>query len=494
MTTTLQDRQVVEQVVKEVLGRITGSGVSHATGGGYGGIAPQPAAASAAGPSIASGGASDGLFGDVDEAVAAATRAQQQLMRAGMVVRGQICDLYKKMAVDNAEVWGRFELDETKVGRLDHKIGKLQGIPAVPGVEYLQTAAHSGDAGIGLDEAAPWGVLGVVTPVTHSIPTLTANAIAMIASGNAMVVNAHPSGAKSAAMAAAAYNRAVKTSFGIDPLICVINPPTLRSAEQIFSHPDLPLLVVTGGPAVARAAMKQAKRAIVAGPGNPPVIVDETADLDLAAKSIIAGASFDNNLLCIGEKEVFVVDAVFDRMMEAMSRAGAMRLDAAAIDRLTQAAFSWKDDHHAVNKDLVGKDVSVLAQAAGVSSPAGCDLLFGQTEESSPFVSEEQMMPFVPFVRVRDFEEALSLAVKHEHGFGHTAIIHSNNLQNITRLGQAMNVTLYAVNGSCLATLGNGGEGYPSYSIATPSGEGVTNPMTFTRFRRVAYAGALRIV
>jgi len=241
--------------------------------------------------------------------------------------------------------------------------------------------------------------------------------------------------------------------------------------------------------------MKQPKRAIVAGPGNPPVVVDETADLDNAARSIIAGAAFDNNLLCIGEKEVFVVESVFDKMMAAMERAGAVRLNAEQIAKLTQAAFEYgKDGHPHVSKDFVGKDTSVLAQAAGLSLTGRVDLLFGETDESNPFVPEEQMMPFVPFVRVPNVDRAIELAVKHEHGFGHTAIIHSNNLATITRMGQVMNTTLFAVNGPSTSTLGSGGEGYPSYSIATPTGEGVTTPLTFTRFRRSTMAGSLRII
>jgi aldehyde dehydrogenase len=330
--------------------------------------------------------------------------------------------------------------------------------------------------------------------VTHSIPTMTANAISMIAAGNALVVNPHPAGARCAAMAAAAYNQAIKRQFNIDALICVIEPPTLRSAEQIFQHPGVALLAVTGGPAVARAAMKQPKRAIVAGPGNPPVVVDETADLDNAARCIIQGAAFDNNLLCIGEKEVFVVASVFDRMMQAMSRAGAMLLNSQQIERLTAAAISFEKDHHVVRKELIGRDPQVLAEAAGTRAAEGVELLFGETEAGNPFVSEEQMMPFVPFVRVNDFEHALALAIEHEHGFGHTAIMHSNHLARITRMGQAMNTTLFAVNGPSTACLGIGGEGYPSYSIATPTGEGVTNPLTFTRFRRLSVGGALRIV
>ena len=483
------DNQTIQNVVQEVLNRLGEGGAKPYAMRAYDAYRPRSGGGNA-------GGNGAGRFTSVDEAVDAAARAQRQLHQAGLDVREQICNRIKEIAVENARAWGKYELDETKIGRLDHKIAKLEGMGSIPGVEFLRahaTTAHSGDRGIALDELAPWGVIGVITPVTHSIPTMTCNAINMIAAGNSMVVNAHPSGSRSAAMAAETYNRAIKNEFGIDPLVCVIDPPTLESADAIFAHKQIPMLVVTGGPAVARAAMKQTKRAIVAGPGNPPVVVDETADLDHAARAIIQGGAFDNNLLCIGEKEVFVVEQVFDRMMQAMERAGAMRLNREQIARLTDVAFNWKDDHYAVDKDLVGRDPQVLGEKAGFSVPQGVDLLFGETDESNPFVPEEQMMPFVPFVRVRDFNEAMEMALKHEHGFGHTAIIHSNHLERITQMGRAANTTLFAVNGPSTATLGDG-DAFPSYSIATPTGEGVTNPMTFTRFRRNSIAGALRII
>jgi len=474
----MNQEQLISNVVQQVLKQL-GNGTNLTT--------------ASVTPSIGASRGS-GLFAAVDPAVEAGWRAQEQLSRAGIGVRDGICKLIKRIVKENAQQWGKVEFDETKIGRLDHKILKLELLEGIPGVEFLKTAAYSGDSGIGLDEFAPFGVLGVITPVTHSIPTMTANAVSMIAAGNAMVVNPHPSGAKCLAMAAAVYNDAIKAEFGIDSLINVIAEPTLRTAEEIFQHKRLPLLVVTGGPAVARAAMKQPKRAIVAGPGNPPVVVDETADFDKAAKAIIAGGAFDNNLLCIGEKEVFVVASVFDKMMDAMRRAGAVELSSKHVDLLTTAAIKYEKDHHAVNKDFIGKDPQELGRAVGLNISQGVDLLFGETAESNPFVSEEQMMPFVPFVRVPDFDHALELAIKHEHGFGHTAIIHSNNLANITRMGQAMNTTLFAVNGPSTGCLGVGGEGYPSYSIATPTGEGVTNPLTFTRFRRMSVSDSLRIV
>ena len=486
----MNQQTLIANVVQEVLSQLTpGSSApaSHAPATARG------QSASTASPSYPTGN-NTGVFSDVDTAVQAAWAAQAQLAAGGLQLRDGICKLIKAMASDNAQAWGKLEFDETKIGRLDHKVAKLELIEKVPGVEFLKSPSHSGDEGISLDEAAPWGVIGAITPVTHSIPTLSANAISMIASGNVPIFNAHPSGAKCAAAAVAAYNQAITRTFNIAPPICIIDPPTLRTAEQIFQHERIPLLVATGGPAVARAAMKQTKRAIVAGPGNPPVVVDETADLRVAAESIIAGGAFDNNLLCIGEKEVFVVESVFDQMMDAMRRAGAFELNAQQIETLTSKAFVWQKDHYAVSKDLIGRDPQVLGEAAGARVPSNVDLVFGETTEDNPFVPEEQMMPFVPFVRARNFDHALEMAIKHEHGFGHTAIIHSNNLANITRMGRAVNTTIFVVNGACTAGLGSGGEGYPSYSIATPTGEGVTNPLTFTRFRRASISGSLRII
>jgi acyl-CoA reductase-like NAD-dependent aldehyde dehydrogenase len=372
-----------------------------------------------------------------------------------------------------------------------------------PGIEFLKTDAFSGSNGITLTEYAPFGLIGIVTPVTHSLPTLACNTINMLAGGNSVVCNPHPSGAKIACKGTRLFNQAIHQAIGIDNLISIIANPTLESAEAIFKHRDVKLLVVTGGPAVGRAALRSPKRAIVAGPGNPPVVVDETADLDNAARSIIKGAAYDNNLLCIGEKEVFAVASIFDELMECMTRHQAAWLNAGQIDALTKAAFVTEASpgreprekpHLVINKDLLGQDATVLAKHAGVQVPADTELLFGETAESHPFVDHEQMMPFVPFVRVPNVDTAIALAKKYEHGFKHTAIIHSRNVDTITRMGREMDVSLYVQNGPSMASLGVGGEGYLSFSIATPTGEGVTTPLTFTRQRRTTTVGGMRIL
>jgi aldehyde dehydrogenase len=388
------------------------------------------------------------------------------------------------------------ELEETKVGRLDHKIAKLRdAIPLVPGVEYLRTENDSGDGGITLTDYAPFGVIGAVTPVTHSLPTLAGNAINMLAAGNTVVFNAHPSGAKIAAEGVRRFNKAIRAAIGIDDLLTIIDPPTLESASALFEHKGVRLLVVTGGPAVARAALGSKRRAIVAGPGNPPVVVDATACLDNAAKSIVEGAAFDNNLLCIGEKQVFAVAEIFDKLMDAVARHGGYRLNPDQIEALTRAAFKPGDDGALhVQKDLIGQDPAVLGRYAGVTVPAGTQILYGETSADHPFVDNEQMMPFIPFVRVPNVERAIALAKQTEHGYGHTAVLHSRDTAVMSRMGKIMNCTLFVINGASPAGLGLGGEGVLSFSVAGPTGEGVTTPLTFCRQRRTAVVGGMRFV
>jgi len=440
-----------------------------------------------------------GQFTCPHEAVAAAKLAFEQLSKRTVADRKKMLAHIRRIVIDQSVELGTMELNETKIGRLDHKIDKLRNVGHnAPGVEFLRSEVFSGDRGLTVVEFAPFGVIGAISPVTHSLPTIANNAINMIASGNTVVVNPHPSGKRVAAEGVKRFNQAIYQEFGIDNLIAIVTEPTLESADVIFKHRDVSLLLVTGGPGVAKAAMSQQKRAIVAGPGNPPVVVDETADFDNAARGIIAGGGYDNNLLCIGEKEVFVVESVFEQVMQAMERAGAVRLNAAEVDQMVRHGITTvgegNDRHDVPDRKFLGQDASKLAAGIGKHVPPTTPLLFGETDESNPFVPVEQMMPFVPFVRVRNIDEGIALAKKYEHGFRHTAIIHSSNVNNMTRMGKELDTTIFVKNGPCTAGLGGGGEGYPSFSIAGPTGEGITTPLTFTRQRRCVLVDSLYIL
>src|SRR4030095_6057367 len=197
-------------------------------------------------------------------------------------------------------------------------------IKLVPGVDWLRPDAWSGDHGIMHEEYTPFGVVGAVTPSTHSIPTLSGNVVNIIAAGNAVVFNAHPAASRCAAIAVRAYNEAIYRETGIENIACIVEQPTLEGFDAMCTHEFVRWLCVPAGPGVVAAAMKTGKRAICAGPGNPPVLVDETACMTRAAKAIIAGASYDNNLLCIGEKEVFALESTADKLMTELERNGAV--------------------------------------------------------------------------------------------------------------------------------------------------------------------------
>jgi aldehyde dehydrogenase len=440
---------------------------------------------------VSSGKTGFGVYEKMEDAIEAAHASFDKLRSQGIGARKKAIAVIRRMCVENAKSWGEIEFAETKIGRLDHKIEKLRICgDLVPGVEFLERMAFSGDFGLTIIDFAPWGVIGAITPSTHSVPTLTGNAINMIAAGNSVVFNTHPGACGVAAVAIRAYNEAIFAETGIPDLLTMVAKPTLATFDAMCKHPLVKLLCVTGGPAVVAAAMKTGKRAVCAGPGNPPVVVDETADIERAARCIIQGAAYDNNLLCIGEKQVFVVESVADKLETALQAAGAVRLDAAQVEALTKAAFSIPEGqgggcgHPVVNKKLIGQDAAVLAKAAGMNVPAATPLLFGRTDEKHLFVQEEQMMPFIPIVRVADVDEAIAAAIRSEHGYRHTGIMHSQNIRNLTKMAQEIDTTLFIKNGPCMTGLGLGGEGFLSFSVATPTGEGVTTPMTFTRSRR----------
>jgi aldehyde dehydrogenase len=485
------DSAKIKSIVEEVMQRLQESGVEGAR---------KEAPATAPVPSgrrFTKG--KRGVFEEADAAIEAAQGAYEQLAKLGLAGREKIVQIIKRMCHDRATEWGRLELEETRIGRLDHKIEKLLGIPNLPGTEWLSPYGMSGDHGITLEENCPFGVIGAITPVTHSIPTIACNIVSMVAAGNAVVFNAHPGGAKCAVTAIQSFNEAIRKETGIENIVTIIETPTLESFEAICRNEQVKLLCVTGGPGIVKAAMKSGKRAVCAGPGNPPVLVDETADLRKAAESIILGGGYDNNLLCIGEKEVFVVKSVYKDFLRAFEAAGARRLNENQLEKLTGEAFTFKGDGGGcsapvVNRAILGRDAKVLADAAGLQVPADCPMLYAETSPDHLFVVEEQMMPMLPVIPVDNVDQGIELAKVAEHGYKHSSMIHSLNVINMTKMARALESTLFVKNGPCVAGLGSGGEGYASFSVATTTGEGITTPDTFTRKRRCVMVDSLSMI
>jgi len=442
-----------------------------------------------------------GVFEDAASAARAARGGFEQLKKQGFAGRAKVIEIVKTMCADQADRWGKIEFEETRIGRLDHKIAKLHGIKNVLGTEFLTPFGMSGDFGITMEECAPWGVVGSITPVTHSVPTMAGNIVNMVAAGNAVVFNPHPGGAACAAVAVNEFNKSIQAATGIENLICTVEKPSLDSFNELCASDDVDLLCITGGPAVVDAAMKTGKRAICAGPGNPPVVVDDchALDFDKVAKDIILGGGFDNNLLCIGEKQIIAVGDSYKKTLDALKRNGAVLLNKMQLEKIKKEVFDFKDgdggcSHAVLNRDYVGADPVKLAAIAGLKIDPKVEMLIAETEADDVFVDEEQMMPLLPIVRANCFDDAIRIAKASEHGYKHSAMVHTMNVANMTKMGQAMDTTLFVKNGPCVAGLGMGGEGYISFSIATTTGEGITTPKTFTRFRRCALVDNLNII
>ncbi|MBN1475661.1 aldehyde dehydrogenase EutE [Candidatus Sumerlaeota bacterium] len=440
-----------------------------------------------------------GVFDDMDEAIQAAADAFHTHQRISLAKRRQFIEKLRQLGLQYAEDFAIRTMRETGMGRVDHKIAKFQLVAAAtPGPEIIEPRAFTGDHGLTTLEYAPYGTIGAVTPSTHPVPTLLNNLISILSAGNTVVFNAHPASKDVFAYAVDLFSRGLATVGAPPNLFTTVRVPTIESATTMFNHPRVRVLLVTGGPGVVRAALGTPKKAICAGPGNPPVVVDETADLVKAARDIVIGASFDNNIVCIGEKEVFVVERMADGLIREMLKNRCVLLTRDQIDALAVKAFQFEGGVGCgspnLNRDFVGRNASVLAEAIGLRVPEETLLLIGETDNDHAFVQEEQMMPFLPIVRCRDFDEALERAYAAEHGFGHTATIFSRNIEHMHRMAVKMNVSIFVKNGPTLAGLGSGGEGYTSFSIASPTGEGCTTARTFTRERRCALIDYFRIV
>jgi len=440
----------------------------------------------------------EGLFATIDEAVAAAEGAYQSYTVMGSDIRSSVVASIRSSMLDQAERLAAMAHEETGLGRTEDKVRKnILVATRTPGPEDLEPLIETGDGGMMLTEHAPFGLIGSITPTTNPTATIINNTIAILSGGNAVVFNVHPNAKRVSAENIRLLNRAVVTAGGPPNLVTGIPEPTIESAQLLMHHPGIRVLLVTGGPGVVREALKTDKRSVTAGPGNPPAVVDETADIDRAARDIVAGASFDNNVICTDEKTGIAVKSVVDELVRAMGRNGAHVLkehELKKVERVIFDAMGPPGKPGVVNRSWIGKNAGAIASAAGVDVDGDPRLLVAQVPNDHNLVWTEQMMPVFPVTAVPDVEAAIDLAIESEHRFRHTASIHSNDVSNITRMARSINVSIFIANGPNFAGLGQGGEGFTSFSIASPSGDGMTRPITFTRERRIAVVGALRIV
>jgi len=440
----------------------------------------------------------EGFFPTVDEAVEKATRAQHELVKLPVEKRKEIITTIRCRLEEKVEELSLLAVKETGMGRHEDKVKKnLLAIRKTPGMEILEPIAWSGDHGLSIMERAPYGVIGSITPSTNPSETIICNAIGMIAAGNGVIFNAHPGAKEVSALTIRIINQAVAEAGGPSQLLTSVVEPTVETAQEIMKHEGIGLLVVTGGVGVVKVAMKSGKKVIAAGPGNPPVVVDDTADIDKAAKDIVDGASLDNNIVCLVEKEVIALDSITDKLKEAMKQHGAMELSPNQLRRLEELLIVKGPKHqgHGLpNKGFIGKDPGVILKEIGVEAQEGVRLLFAETNKDHPFVWVEMLMPVIPLVRVKDIAEAISLAKKVEQGFLHTAVMHSRNIDHLSLMARVADTAIFVKNGPSYAGLGLGGEGYTSFTIAGPTGEGLTSAIHFTRERRCVLVDSFRII
>jgi aldehyde dehydrogenase len=436
-----------------------------------------------------------GIYSSLDDAVAAATMAQKKIH--SIALRERIIEEIRAITREHARELSEMAVRETGFGRVEDKVRKhLLVANKTPGPEVVVPMVMSGDYGLSLMENAAWGVIASVTPSTNPSATVVNNSISMIAAGNAVVFAPHPAAKAVSQRAVQLVNEASVRAGGPDGIVTTVADPNLDNARKLFVFPGINLLVVTGGDAVVEAARSVTdKRLIAAGPGNPPVVVDDTANIERAAISIVQGASFDNNIICADEKEIVVVESVADALKAALQRHGAVFINDQQADAVARLVLKgYPGDSPSVASQWVGRDAAVIARAAGFEVPAETRLLIVEGERDHVFAVTELMMPVLAMIRARNADEAITVGVALEMGNRHTAAMHSRNIDNLSRMAEEVNTSLFVKNGPCLAGLGAGGEGWTSMTISTPTGEGVTNAATFVRKRRCTIIESFRIV
>lgn len=462
------NQELISTVVKKVLSEIIGEKILEADG-------------------------QTGIFETIDQAVENAAGAQKRLLALSLVDRDKIIAAVRQATLDNNEKISAMAVEESGLGRYEDKIREnVLCATKTPGTEDIEPRAYSGDNGLTLVEYAPRGVIGALTPITNPTGTVVNNTISMISAGNAVVFNPHPSARQTSAETIRILHRAIVGAGGPSGLIASVEKPDLNSAKQLIEHPKVDMLVATGGRPVVNVVLRSGKKAIGAGAGNPPALVDETANIRRAAASIIDGASINNNIFCTCEKEVIVVNAVADALINFMLETGKAYLPTPEeAERITRLVVTPEGK---INTAYIGKNIQVILKEIGITVGEACRIAIFEAERDHPLVWLEQMMPVLPIVRVRDVAEGIEFAVKVEKGNRHTAIMHSNHIDHMTAFARAVQTTIFVKNGPSFAGIGLGGEGHTSFTIAGPTGEGLTSARTFTRVRRCTLVDAFRII
>ena len=431
-----------------------------------------------------------GLFDDMNVAIAKAREAQEVVKKMSLDFREKIIKNIRKKTLENAETFAKMAVEETGMGNVGDKILKHQLLAEkTPGTEDIKTIAWSGDRGLTLVEMGPFGVIGAITPCTNPSETILCNSIGMIAGGNTVVFCPHPAAVKVSNFAVNLVNEASIEAGGPENIVVSLNNPTLETSNIMMKHKDINLIAATGGPAVVTAVLSSGKRGIGAGAGNPPVLVDESADIQKAAKDIINGCTFDNNLPCIAEKEVVAIENIIDELIYYLKENGGYILSKEEENKLAATVLT----DNGLNRKCVGRDAITLLKMIGVEAPEGTRCIIFEGDKENPLIAEELMMPILGIVIAKNIDDAIEKCVWLEHGNRHSAHIHSKNVETLTRYAKAMDTAILVKNAPSYAALGFGGEGFCTFTIASRTGEGLTSTRSFTKQRRCVMSDSLCI-
>ncbi|MFT3671917.1 aldehyde dehydrogenase family protein [Aestuariivirga sp.] len=427
----------------------------------------------------------------LDKARWAASRLQK-LDRATIL---RISDAAAKAGHGKAQQYAEWAVRETGMGVVAHKKMKNEAcstglVDLYRGEDFVAPRIHAERKIVELPR--PAGVIFALVPVTNPVATVFFKSLLALMTRNAIILSPHPQAKDCCADAVRTLADAARAAGAPDGCIQVIAEPTIPLIENLMSDSRIDLIVATGGPAVVKAAYRSGNPAIGVGPGNAPAVVDDTADIKLAAKRIVASKTFDNSILCTNESAVLAFDAIADRLLDAMKAERAHICSKDEADKLRTLLFT----ETGFNTAMIGKDAEVIARAAGFSAP-GAKILVTPVDLVQPEekLVREKLLPVLAFARVATIDQAISAArsMMRTAGQGHSAAIHSRNEANIMAFAAAVPALRVAVNAGCSL----GASGFetnlgPSMTIGTgfaggsSLGENLT-PHAFMQFTRIAY-------
>ncbi|MBP5233035.1 MAG: bifunctional acetaldehyde-CoA/alcohol dehydrogenase [Planctomycetes bacterium] len=296
--------------------------------------------------------------------------------------------------------------------------------------------------------AEPLGVIAGIVPTTNPTSTAIFKSLIALKTRNGIIFSPHPRARKSTIAAARVVYEAAVRAGAPENIIGWLEEPTVALSQRLMQHPDISLILATGGPGMVKAAYSSGTPAVGVGAGNTPVVIDESADIEMAVSSVLQSKTFDNGMICASEQSVTVVEPVYDAVKAEFLKRGAYILTAREAERV--GAVVQVDGK--LNAAIVGQSASAIAEMAGVKVPADAKVLIAETAGVGPEYpfSREKLSPVLGMYRAPDFAAALDNAEKllNYGGLGHTSVLFTdpNNHDRVAAFGKRMNTSRTLVN------------------------------------------------